>query len=268
VNPCPKCYAENTYDAVVCRDCKTPLKPAPLTCANGHSMNETWTECAYCRAEGKLPVSSGASAYRPTTVEGAVPPPPPPPKPVDSVATRWEAPPPVFIPPVAVPPVAVPARPVSPPVPTQVVPPAQRKTVYTPAENLSSTIAVPGRQREKIIGILVTYSWKPEGEIFPIREGRNRIGRDAAQCDVVLTHDDTLSSLHASITFRRRFVISDLDSMSGTYVNGVPIEEPSYPLDSYAEIRTGSTVWTFIAIEMEKIAGESGTPPAAEEPTA
>jgi hypothetical protein len=60
--------------------------------------------------------------------------------------------------------------------------------------------------------------------------------------------DDTMSGIHSSISFRTKFVISDLDSMSGTYVNGQPVEEQSFPLGNHAEIRTGSTVWTFVVL--------------------
>jgi hypothetical protein len=37
--------------------------------------------------------------------------------------------------------------------------------------------------------IIVTYTWKPEGQIFEVREGRNRIGRDPTQCDIVIEQD-------------------------------------------------------------------------------
>jgi hypothetical protein len=39
-------------------------------------------------------------------------------------------------------------------------------------------------------------------------------------------------------------------SMTGTDVNGVPIEEQFRSLDNYATIRSGSTYFTFIAVEL------------------
>ena len=105
-----------------------------------------------------------------------------------------------------------------------------------------------GDQR-KIVGILITYTWRPEGQVFPVREGRNWIGRDPAQADIVIENDDTLSSVNSTISFRNKFVIGDKDSMGGTYVNGEPVEELAHSLPNYAKIRTGSTTWTFIAIE-------------------
>jgi hypothetical protein len=105
-----------------------------------------------------------------------------------------------------------------------------------------------GDQR-KIVGILITYTWRPEGQVFPIREGRNWIGRDPSQADIVIENDETLSSVNSTISYRSKFVIGDKDSMGGTYVNGKPVEELAHPLPNYSKIRTGSTTWTFIAID-------------------
>ena len=105
-----------------------------------------------------------------------------------------------------------------------------------------------GDQR-KIVGILITYTWKPEGQVFYVREGRNWIGRDPAQADIAVPQDETLSSVNSTISFRSKFLIGDKDSMCGTWLEGKPVEELSHPLPNYAKIRTGSTTWTFIAIE-------------------
>ena len=48
--------------------------------------------------------------------------------------------------------------------------------------------------------------------------------------------------------------------MGGTYVNGKAVEELSHPLPNYSKIRTGSTTWTFIAIEPPVV--EPPVPPA------
>jgi len=99
----------------------------------------------------------------------------------------------------------------------------------------------------KIVGVLVTYSWKKEGEIFEIREGRNLIGSDL-DCDVRLDCDPALSGKHAHITFLKSFVIGDMVSKSGTFVDDQPIESERLPLRNGATIRTGGTVWTFVAM--------------------
>ncbi|HEY1263778.1 MAG TPA: DUF805 domain-containing protein [Terriglobales bacterium] len=100
----------------------------------------------------------------------------------------------------------------------------------------------------KIVGFLVSYTWQQDGQIFPVREGRNLIGRDAQQCDIAVPQDETLSEINSHITFRKKFVIGDMMSMKGTELEGQAVEEQFRPLHNYARIRTGSTEWTFISI--------------------
>jgi hypothetical protein len=107
----------------------------------------------------------------------------------------------------------------------------------------------PPAPPRKIVGVLVTYSWTNAGQIFPILEGRNRIGRDPSRCDVAIPQDETLSAINSHIVFRKTFTIGDDVSMCGTDVDGDPIETAFVPLRNYARIRTGSTHWVFIAIQ-------------------
>ena len=116
------------------------------------------------------------------------------------------------------------------------------------------TVAVdPGR---KIVGVLITYSWQESGQVFPILEGRNLIGKDPDQCDIAIPQDATLSAVNSFITYRRHFLIGDKVSMSGTDVDGEPIETEFVPLRNYAKIRTGSTYWTFVSVQPPAQAGE------------
>ena len=109
------------------------------------------------------------------------------------------------------------------------------------------TIAIdPGR---KIVGVLITYSWQESGQVFPVLEGRNLIGKDPEQCDICIPQDATLSAVNSFITYRKHFLIGDKVSMSGTDVDGEPIETEFVPLRNYAKIRTGSTYWTFVCIQ-------------------
>jgi hypothetical protein len=262
---CPTCYQQNPPDASFCKDCRTPLKSAAPTCPNGHLMNETWTECAYCRAEGRL---GNSAVYRPTTAEVF-------PHSQPSAAgrtTTWETPPVPGRPTVNIPPATSgPRLAQSPATPQSGGQASQlpRRTVYAP-ESPSPGEAAAKRAQEKIIAILVTYTWDPAGQIFPIREGRNRIGADSSQCEVALGHrvyleieeplDDTLSAVHSIITVWKKFTISDYFSKNGTYVDGERVEEQYYPLKNYSEIRTGSTVWTFVILDKEKSAIASVNP--------
>lgn len=147
--------------------------------------------------------------------------------------------------------------------------PARRVTVFDAgpgssggAQQAAGTPAVQPKApsastARKIVGVLVTYSWSDQGQIFPVLEGRNRIGSDPAQCDIAIPQDDTLSSINSHIVFRKSFTIGDEVSMGGTDVDGEPVETAFVPLRNYARIRTGSTHWTFIAVQPP--AGEAAT---------
>jgi len=96
--------------------------------------------------------------------------------------------------------------------------------------------------------VLISYSWTPEGQIFPIHEGRNFIGRDP-DCEVSVPQDQTMSGRNSHITYRQNFVVGDMVSMTGTDVDEIPIEEQFRSLANYSVIRAGSTYFTFIAIK-------------------
>lgn len=133
-------------------------------------------------------------------------------------------------------------------------PPVQRgQTVFLPPPAAtafvggSASAAVRSDSR-KIVAVLITYSWKPEGQLFPIREGRNLIG-SGETCDIRITEDPALSSVNSHITFRQSFTLGDMVSMSGTELNGEPVEEQFRPIANYARIRTGSTMWLLVILD-------------------
>jgi len=132
--------------------------------------------------------------------------------------------------------------------------PGRRVTLYAPP-NAQTGLADTGQSKpsasteRKIVGVLVTYSWTDQGQVFPVREGRNLIGSDPQRSDIVIPQDDTLSAVNSHIVFRKNFVIGDDVSMGGTDVDGEPVETTFVPLRNYARIRTGSTHWVFIAIQ-------------------
>jgi hypothetical protein len=107
------------------------------------------------------------------------------------------------------------------------------------------------RAGRRIVALLVTYSWRPEGEVFPIYEGRNYLGHDP-ECEICLQTDAKLSRIHTAIFYRGAgFEISDEKGLNGTYVNGQPVPLSGQLLPNYAELRTGATRWRFIAVEPE-----------------
>lgn len=238
---CQKCGATNPDAATLCNDCATRFQQSGGgVCPNGHPMDPTWTECHYCKQGNAAPVPVPSSVRTLTEWEVGQR------VPAQSFSgrpiTQKEDTP---LPP-------RPSRPVGPPSP-QPQPPAggpPRKrdhTVFSPVTSPAGQVAPQVARDRKIIGILVTYSWSPEGQIFPLREGRNFIGRDK-DCEVCIADDQTLSGRNSHITYRQNFVIGDMVSMTGTDVDGVPIEEQFRSLSNYATVRAGSTYFTFIAI--------------------
>jgi hypothetical protein len=132
---------------------------------------------------------------------------------------------------------------------TKVMPPA--------VESQASGYAGAGEAR-RIMGALVTYTWHPEGQLFPVREGKTFIGSGDISseafhrsCDVQIPDDRRMSSEHALILCRHgAYEIIDQASSNGTFLNGKMLKaNDSTEIPNYAKIQTGSTVWTFIHIE-------------------
>ena len=74
-----------------------------------------------------------------------------------------------------------------------------------------------GKKRE-LVGWLVATSGTHRGEDFRIFDGKNVLGT-AADCDIVVT-DPYLSAKHCTVRHENgNFVLIDLDSTNGTYVN-------------------------------------------------
>ncbi|HVW86742.1 MAG TPA: FHA domain-containing protein, partial [Bryobacteraceae bacterium] len=76
----------------------------------------------------------------------------------------------------------------------------------------------------RIVGVLISYSRRREGEVFAIREGKNFIGSGncvstGLPCDVWFPEDKAMSSEHALILFRLgEFLIFDQQSTNGTFL--------------------------------------------------
>ncbi len=113
-------------------------------------------------------------------------------------------------------------------------------------------------QTRRIVGVLISYTWRPEGQLFAVREGRNYIGRakisnDAyhRSCEVMVPEDERMSGTHALILCRHgRYEVIDQEASNGTFLNGgMLMANQSNTLENYAELKTGNTEWTFIKIE-------------------
>jgi len=102
-----------------------------------------------------------------------------------------------------------------------------------------------GQARRYVVGWLVGLNGSARGESFPVRMGRNVLGRDH-RSDVSI-NDDQASSHHADLVFRpdeRRFILMDHNSTNGTYVNDAEIE-PRRDLQRDDVIRIGSHRFLF-----------------------
>lgn len=153
--------------------------------------------------------------------------------------------------------------------PTRVEQPvSRRETKYQPAPPSPSDRPAGSAERSfvkpnpvdnrKIVGVLASYSWKAEGQVFHVREGRTHIGagnikEDVAhrEVDVHCPSDDLMSEDHAVILVQqKKFWIRDLDSTNGTELNGQQLPpDAAVELPNSSEIKVGRTIFTFLKIE-------------------
>jgi hypothetical protein len=204
-----------------------PTPGAGRLCAAGrHSMDPNWESCPYCEAErrAKERTQGGGGGYVPTT-RGA------------SEGRKTGV--------------------------GSVIGGGQRETKAMPSGLPVGSGGQAGEiDTRRILGVLITYTWRPEGQLFPIREGKNYIGAGDVsseptprKCEILIDADTRMSSEHALILCRaNRYDIVDQKSSNGTFLGNELVPVQGTELPNYAELKTGSTVWTFIKI----------TPPAGE----
>ena len=98
-----------------------------------------------------------------------------------------------------------------------------------------------------VVGWLVGLNGAARGEAYPVRMGRNVIGR-SSRSDIIVG-DEQASSHHADIVYRpdeRRFILMDHNSTNGTFVNGAEIAARK-DLASRDIIRVGKQKFMFQA---------------------
>jgi pSer/pThr/pTyr-binding forkhead associated (FHA) protein len=99
-----------------------------------------------------------------------------------------------------------------------------------------------------VVGWLVGLDGATRGEAYPVRIGRNVLGRDH-RSDIII-EDDQASSHHADLVFRpeeRRFILMDHNSTNGTYVNDAEIE-PRRDLAPEDIVRIGAQRFLFVPL--------------------
>ncbi len=191
---------------------------ADKRCENGHFIDESWDLCPYCpqdQSEPEIPV------VRPRAVE------PSPARSLSGISSAASAP-------VSLDDSARRGR-LSSGALAAVQPPPMERTVA----------AAQTSAKRYVVGWLVGLSGTSRGESFPVRMGRNIIGRDR-RSDIVVV-DDQASSHHADLVFRpeeKRFILMDHNSTNGTYVNETEIE-PRRDLAPKDVIRIGAQRFLF-----------------------
>jgi hypothetical protein len=119
---------------------------------------------------------------------------------------------------------------------------------------------VPQTAERRIVAVLVTFDATPSGLIFPVRVGRNRIGRDPGN-EIQIPSDAAMSGTNTFIHFYEgsgSFVINDANSQNGTYVNGKNLEGDSVKASNYTTIRAGITQFTLMMVNPPGTPSESG----------
>ena len=104
------------------------------------------------------------------------------------------------------------------------------------------------KERKKLTGFLVSYSLSPNGEFFPLYEGKNIIGR-AETANIRIQNDTAISDRHLSILYRavdRKFKFKDEQSSNGTFINGELLDDGE--LKNLDMIRVGTTRLLFMEI--------------------
>jgi hypothetical protein len=106
------------------------------------------------------------------------------------------------------------------------------------------TMLISERRRPPVVGWLVAMTGEQKGEDFRLHEGQNMIGA-TLDCQITLK-DETVTSRHASLRYQEgRFLITDLDSTNGTYLNDRPERIAREELKDNDTIRIGEVVLKF-----------------------
>ena len=103
--------------------------------------------------------------------------------------------------------------------------------------------------KKKLVGVLISYSVDPMGEVYKIYEGRNIIGR-APACDIAIPSDENMSGQHLLILYVEAEGIvwaEDQKSSNGTYING-KFSRGMIELHTNDQIVIGGTKFIFFQI--------------------
>jgi hypothetical protein len=185
-------------------------------CDKGHPMDPNWTTCAYCEAESRVnQKTSRSNATEPdksgsneSTERSSA---------MQAGVTKIDT--------------GLPGEP--------------RGTTKIDNSPDTPPRKKPSMEERKITGVLVTFSWRFQGELFVLYEGRNVIG-SADGSDIQITTDCHMSAQHAVILCRAgRDELHDLLSTNGTFLNEKYVERDGKDIADGASIKTGNTIFEF-----------------------
>lgn len=121
----------------------------------------------------------------------------------------------------------------------------------TVIRHVNPTGATTVGESRRLVGLLVSYSVNPMGEVYKVYEGRTTIGRDRS-CDISIPSDHHMSSKHLLIQYveaKGVFKAKDMGSSNGSNVNGnIYVMDESIDLKSNDKILLGGTMFTFLTI--------------------
>lgn len=188
-------------------------------CENGHPMDSSWTECPYCVTKAgvtqrtvrpePLDFESDQPNERDITME---------PRSTTKIHSETEE--------------SDEGR-------------AGETRIDTSPSEMQPPKRMPPAHQRKLTGVLVTFKWRLQGDLFPLYEGRNVIGSKSS-CDVYITTDGTMSGEHAVVLCRAgRNELHDLLSTNGTFLNEEYVARDGVDLDDGVLIKTGATVFEF-----------------------
>jgi hypothetical protein len=109
------------------------------------------------------------------------------------------------------------------------------------AAAVRKTVLLSGRPKGELAGWLVVMNGDQKGEDFRIREGQNSIG-SGPESEIVIK-DPAVSGKHAALRCRdKKFLLTDLDSSNGTYLNDAADPISMEELHENDTIRIGATL--------------------------
>lgn len=130
--------------------------------------------------------------------------------------------------------------------------PIRPETIYEPSGRRSAnmhnvTVVAGSRQQSVATAWIVVTTGSDKGKKVEMRDGDMKIGR-AGSCAVSVNGDEEISREHSLIRVSgASYVLYDLASRNGTYLNGARIKE-ARSLQDGDEIVIGNTTLTFKAV--------------------